>query len=202
MRAEGDGRPDSPSGGRIACWGPRPRQAGAAGAGRGASSRPGPKAAGSDAPWQPALPLGPALLCGRQADSYRWLWPAKDRRELRPPDCSPDPPLTGEPTLSTRAFPDPGVLACWRADVSRKAGPWGPGWLQRFSSVLTQSGLEAEPKKISVEGEWRAVGGAEGREEEGEWRAGLEGAHRGRRRGWGGTKKRSLCVVGVAERGT
>lgn len=76
----------------------------------------------------------------------------------------------------------------------------GPGRLLRFGGVLAQSGLEAGPKEISVEGERRAVGGAEGRKEEGQWRAGLEAGLKGRNIEGGGWYQREK-LVGVGRGG-
>lgn len=128
---------DSPSGGRTARWGPGGHQARTVGAGRGASSLPGPTAAGSGAPWPPAPPAraggaAQARLCGRRGGDGPT--PVAGTGSEQPANRAAGPGLTGEPTLSTRASSPsstpPGVLtsAAERAQGSRAvlSGPERP----------------------------------------------------------------------------
>lgn len=118
---------DSPCGGRTARWGPCGRQARAAVAGRGASSRPGPTAAGSGAPWPPAPPAraggaAQARLGGRRrAGGDGWPRAAGDSSEQRVRErrCGPTAHRRAH-TLDARVFSRPRPSR--RANVSRRAG--------------------------------------------------------------------------------
>lgn len=130
----------------------------------GPAAAPAPQQQAAVCHGRPRAPLGPEVLRrrGSSAGGRTATGGFSQPRRLGVGQLSPRAAHRRAHGFDAR-FPDPGVLT----SAARRA--LEPKAAASLRSVLSQSGLEAGPESSSVEGERRAVRGAEGRRKEDQW---------------------------------